>query len=169
MKEMFEKTGVQSPEIVRSVFPPIERINRGPVAVIECYQRIPCNPCATACKAGAIKPFEDINDRPDIDFERCTGCGLCVSKCPGLSIMLVDGSRSEENVVFSIPYEFLPLPQENDYVDALDRAGESIGKAKILKVINRSYQDRTPIIQVEISREKMYLFRNIKIGGNLNG
>lgn len=165
MKDVFESSGVASREMILEVFPPMERINKGPVAVIECYQRIPCNPCATACKAGAIQPFEDINDRPTIDFERCTGCSLCVSKCPGLSIMLVDGSRFEDDVVFSIPYEFLPLPQEGDMVCALDRKGEKIMDAEVIKVINRAYQDRTPIIQVKVPRAHLYDFRNIRIGG----
>lgn len=165
MSNVFEASGIPNVEMVTEVFPPIERINKGPVAVIECYQRIPCNPCATACKAGAIKPFEDINDRPEIDFDNCTGCSLCVSKCPGLSIMLVDGSRFEEAIVFSIPYEFLPLPTEGQLVDGLDRAGEKIMEVEVLKVVNRPYQDRTPIIQVKVPREHLYSFRNIRIGG----
>jgi len=47
---MLEKTGIATQEMVMNVFPSIERINKGPVAVIECFQNIPCNPCQTACR-----------------------------------------------------------------------------------------------------------------------
>ena len=47
---MFEKTGIPSMEMIMEKFPSIERINKGAVAVIECYKEIPCNPCETACK-----------------------------------------------------------------------------------------------------------------------
>ena len=120
---MFEKTGVASREMVMTKFPPIERINRGPVAVVECYQKIPCNPCQTACPFGAIRIGEDINEIPCRDENVCTGCGVCVAKCPGLSIMIVDGSKSAETVEFRIPYEFLPLPEAGEKVTGLDRAG----------------------------------------------
>ena len=89
---MFEKTGVASREMVMEKFPSIERINKGPVAVVECYQKIPCNPCQTACPVGAIRIGDDINNIPQRDESRCTGCGICVSRCPGLAIMIVDGS-----------------------------------------------------------------------------
>ena len=133
---MFEKTGVATREMVMTKFPPMERINRGPVAVVECYQKIPCNPCQTACPTGAIQIGDDINDIPRRDDAVCTGCGLCVAKCPGLSIMIVDGSKSAETVEFRIPYEFLPLPEEGERVVGLDRAGQPVCEAKVIKVMN---------------------------------
>ena len=75
---MLIKTGVPTKEDIASITPPREVLEKGPVAVIECFQKIPCNPCYTACKFDAIKPFEDINDRPVIDFDKCTACGQCV-------------------------------------------------------------------------------------------
>ena len=41
-------TGALSAAEAASVFPPSERAERGPVAVIECVQQIPCNPCEKA-------------------------------------------------------------------------------------------------------------------------
>ncbi|MCD6436518.1 MAG: 4Fe-4S dicluster domain-containing protein [Clostridiales bacterium] len=160
---MFNYNGVPTKEMLSSVFPTEERINKGPVAVIECFREIPCNPCATACKIGAIRPFEDINDLPNINNEECTGCGMCVSACPGLAIMIVDGSKSKENIIFRIPFEFRPLPSMGDIVDGLDRSGKKICDVKVIKVQNLSYQDKTPIIHVEVSREYLYDFRNIRV------
>lgn len=33
---------------------------RGPYAVIECFEEIPCNPCVVSCRFNAIYPFENI-------------------------------------------------------------------------------------------------------------
>jgi len=57
---MLEKTGIPTQADIDSVFPCEKRLSLGSVAVIECYQSIPCDPCATACPRGAILPFVDI-------------------------------------------------------------------------------------------------------------
>jgi len=160
---MLEKTGVPTVEQIDSVFPSVERMNKGPVAVIECYQRIPCNPCYTACKRGAIKEFEDINDLPNIDFELCNGCTLCVSRCPGLAIMVIDATYSEDKALMKIPYEFLPLPKEGDVVKGLDREGNHVCDVKVVKVQNTKALDRTPIISIEVPKELIKTVRNIKL------
>lgn len=51
-------------------YPSEERFEEGPVAVIECLQEIPCNPCETACKAGAIEVGEPITKIPVLHVER---------------------------------------------------------------------------------------------------
>ncbi len=159
---MFEKTGVAAPEMVLEKFPSVERINRGPVAVVECYQKIPCNPCQTACPLGAIEIGDDINNIPRRDEALCGGCGLCVSKCPGLAIMIVDGSKSPDSVEFRIPYEFLPLPAAGESVLGLDRAGRPLCRAKVLKVMNPPSFDRTPVVTLEVERKYLYEFRNFR-------
>lgn len=158
---MLEKTGIPTDEMVKKAFPSIERINKGPVAIIECYQNIPCNPCATACKFNAINIGDDINNLPVLDDNTCTGCTICLGKCPGLAIMIVDGSKSKETVLIKIPYEFTPLPEEGSIVKGLNRNGEEIDKVKVIKVQNLKSFDRTPIITLEVDREYMYEFRNI--------
>lgn len=162
---MLEKTGIPTEEMIKEVFPSINRINKGPVAVIECYQKIPCNPCVTACKFNAINIGDDINNLPKLDREKCTGCGMCVSKCPGLSIMIIDGSKSINTILFKIPYEFIPLPEEGKTVKGLNRKGEHITDAKVLKVQNPKSFDRTPVITLEVDRKYLYKFRNIKVEG----
>lgn len=160
---MLINTGVPTIENIKSVFPSEERINQGPVAIIECYQEIPCNPCSTSCKRNAIKDFADINDRPDIDESICNGCTLCISACPGLAIMVVDGSYSENEILMKIPYEFLPLPKEGDIVKGLNRSGEYITDAKVIKIVNPKSFDKTPIIHLAVDRKFLYEFRNIRV------
>lgn len=160
---MFEKTGIPSKEMVMEKFPHIDRINRGPAAVIECYKKIPCNPCQTACRFNAISVGEDINNIPEINLDKCTGCAICLSKCPGLAIMVVDGSKSAETVEIKIPYEFLPLPEEGSIVKGLDREGKYLSDVKVIKVSNPKSFDRTPVITFEIDRKYMYDVRNIKV------
>ena len=53
--------------------PTEDRFAKGSVAVIECVQEIPCNPCSDSCPKGAITMKTSINDVPDIDFECCNG------------------------------------------------------------------------------------------------
>ena len=160
---MFEKTGIPSKEMIMGKFPSIDRINKGPVAVVECYKEIPCNPCQTACKFDAIKVGEDINNIPVLNIENCTGCAICLSKCPGLAIMVVDGSKSEATVQIKIPYEFLPLPNVGDIVKGLDREGKYIADVKIISVLNPKSFDRTPIVTLEADRKFLYEIRNIKV------
>ncbi len=163
---MLIKTGIPTPEQVDSVFPSDERLAQGPCVVVECYQNIPCNPCFTACKRGGIKPFTDINNLPDVDHEACNGCTLCVSNCPGLAIMVVDANYSETECVIRIPYEFIPLPEAGQTVDALDRAGEFVCKAKVVRVMNAKFQDKTPVVWLAFDKSFMKQVRNFSIPKN---
>lgn len=160
---MLEKTGIPTKEMIMGVFPSIDRINKGPVAVVECYQNIPCNPCQTACKFNAIYIGDDINNLPELNEDNCTGCGICLSKCPGLSIMVVDGSKSQESVLVKIPYEFLPLPIVGNIVQGLDRTGKHIADVKVVNVLNPKSFDRTPVITIEVDRKYLYDIRNIRV------
>lgn len=160
---MLKETGIPTLEDIKSVFPDEERINKGPVAVIECYQRIPCNPCATSCNRNAIQDFIDINDTPVIEDINCNGCGICISACPGLAIMVIDGGYSEKEALFKIPYEFIPIPKEGDIVKGLNRAGKYITDVKVVKVQNPKAFDKTPVIHVAVDKKFLYDFRNIRV------
>lgn len=160
---MLEKFGVPTQSDIERIMPTKERLKRGPVAIFECFQKIPCNPCQTACVKGAIKTLEDINDCPQIDYDKCTGCGICVSKCPGLSIFIVDETYSDKEALVKIPFEFLPLPNEGSYVTALNREGKPICRAKVVKVLNTKLQDRTPIISLAVPKELSMEVRSLKL------
>ena len=70
--------------------PSDERFAKGPVAVIECIQPIPCNPCEGACKFGAICVGDPIINLPCLDEEKCVGCGKCTKVCPADVISIIE-------------------------------------------------------------------------------
>lgn len=155
-----EQTGVPSKEMILERFPTMERMLKGRVAVAECYQRIPCNPCQAACPQKAITVGEDINNTPVVQERLCTGCGLCLAKCPGLAIFLakVEGDRAE----LSLPYEFLPLPKAGDRVTALNREGGEVCTATVTEVLTPPAFDRTAVVRILVPREHLYAVRNFR-------
>ena len=158
---MLEKTGIPTKDQVESAFPDNLRLYQGPVAIIECFQPIPCNPCATSCPRNAILPFEDINDIPIIDNNKCNGCGICITKCPGLAIMVVDMTWSETRALIKLPYEFNPLPEAGDIVHALDRAGAIVADAEVIKVTIPA--SKTPVVSIAVDKSLVKVVRNIRI------
>lgn len=163
---MFDKTGVASLDMIKEILPSKERRKKGPYAVFECFQKIPCNPCYTSCKVGAVKEFEDINDIPQVDFEKCTGCGICVSNCPGLAIFVIDETYSDEEASVKIPYELLPLPTVGQEVQTLGRDGKLIGKGRVIKVQNSKALNKTNAITIAVPKDQAMLVRHIGLGGN---
>lgn len=160
---MLPVNGIPTPEDVAGVLPTAERLAKGPVAISECFQNIPCDPCYHSCKRGAIKEFDDINERPKIDFDKCNGCGTCMSRCPGLAIFVVDSTYSDTEALVKIPYEFLPIPRVNQTVIAVNRAGQEIGEAKVIKVQNTKVQDKTALVWLAVSRDLMLEVRHFKV------
>ena len=59
---------------------------KGPKAVIDCKQDIPCNPCTTCCAFKAITFAGSISSLPELDEEKCIGCGICFKYCPANAI-----------------------------------------------------------------------------------
>jgi len=156
---MLDKTGIPSQEQVKSRFPD-EALLVKPKAILECYEDIPCNPCSTGCPFGAIEIGEDINQQPRLHADLCTGCGQCVTVCPGLAIMTaqLSGGRA----IFKIPYEFLPYPQSGETWKALDRGGNVIGEAKIEKTVLTPKQDKTMLVTVSVDRGLLYDFVSVR-------
>lgn len=160
---MLEKTGIPTDDDLEKVIPDKKRLAQGPVVIIECFQRIPCDPCAISCKLGAIKPFKDINDLPIVDFDKCTGCGICISSCPGLAIFVIDMNYSDEKSLIELPHEMLPLPEKGEDVYALDRAGSILGKVKVVRVLK--IKNKTNIIFLEVPKSMVMKVRSIKMEG----
>ncbi|MDI6917105.1 MAG: 4Fe-4S binding protein [Thermoplasmatales archaeon] len=152
----YEEDGIITNEDIQ--IPSKERFESGPVVIIECPQSIPCNPCVDACPFHAIS-MNDINALPKIDFEKCTGCGSCISKCPGLAIFVVDTTYSDNEALIKIPYEFA-LPKTGDTVKALDRKGELKGDARVINVIKE--KDKTGIVSIAVKKTLAMEVRNIR-------
>ena len=155
-------TGVPSAEDLQRVTPPPERRARGPVVMVECFQRIPCDPCHEACKFGAIKEFLDLNDLPDVDWDKCTGCGLCVAACPGLAIFVIDETAGESECLIAMPHEFSPLPKKGETVKLLDRGGIAVASGTVERVIPGAKPSGTPVVWVRAPKQFSLVVRSLR-------
>ena len=165
---MLTETGIPTKEDLLSVTPPEERFSKGPVAIVECFQEIPCNPCVDACGFHAITQLKDINDLPMVDFDKCTGCGLCIAQCPGLAIFVVDKTYSATHAVVRLPYEFIPVPEKGQYARGLDREGKEMGWFEVVRVVPGGPKNKTVVLWLAVPRELSMEVRNIRVGGFRN-
>ena len=165
---MLTETGIPTKEDVQKVTPPDERFAKGPVVIVECFQEIPCNPCVDACNRGAITKQRDINDLPKVNFDKCNGCGLCITQCPGLAIFVVDKTYSETHAVVRLPYEFVPVPEKGQFACGLDRAGEERGWFEVVRVTSGGPKNKTTTVWLAVPKELAMEVRSIKVGGFRN-
>lgn len=164
MNEGVAYTGIPSKAELEASFgiPSEARMRRGRVACIECVQEIPCNPCEGVCPKGAITVGEQITTLPHLDEENCIGCGLCVANCPGLAITLLDKSFSDTEGSVDFPFEYLPLPQEGDTVDAVGRDGAVLCKGVVMKVTKIPAYAGTAVVRLRVPIEFVDDVRSMK-------
>lgn len=168
MKRAPRELGYLPLEVVekKMTLPSQERMEKGPVVIIECVEGIPCDPCVESCRKGAIIK-DSLVSPPRVDYEECTGCGLCVASCPGLAIFVVDCSQEGGKALVHIPHEMLPVPQKGDRGDALDRCGERIGSAEVAKV--RKGERGTTVIGILVDKHLAMNVRSIRISERSHG
>lgn len=164
MSKGIEYSGVPSLRELRRTpgFPSKERLRKGAVAVIECVQEIPCNPCQDVCPHGAIKIGKPITNLPVLDEKKCTGCGLCIPVCPGLAIFVVDITFSSSKALVTVPYEYLPLLKVDSDVYALSRSGKILSKARVIRLKNPKKYDRTAVISIAVPKKFAQQVRNVR-------
>lgn len=164
MKDQPRQAGIIHLDELRNSpsFPSEKRLMEGPVAIIECLQDIPCNPCEFVCPEAAIKIGQPLTNLPVFREDKCTGCALCVPHCPGMAIFVVDLTYSHKEALIHLPYEFLPLPATNDSVDAIDREGVAIAKAKVKAVRNPKKFDQTVVIAIIVPKDLAMEIRSIR-------
>ena len=147
-------TGVLTPKDLH--LPTEQQLQKG-VAILECTQEIPCNPCVDSCPVHAIS-MKDINAPPQMNYDACIGCTKCVGICPGLAIFVVQ--HIGEKALVTLPYEFYPVPKVNDRVKGLDREGKARCDATVKKVRK---QGKTMVVTIEIPRSLSIDIRNIRV------
>ncbi|MCH3915537.1 MAG: 4Fe-4S binding protein [Acidaminococcaceae bacterium] len=160
---MYLDHGVVTKEelIAAGHYPSEARMKKGPVAVCECLQKIPCNPCESSCPAHAIHIGENISNLPELCEDKCIGCGSCVVACSGLAIFLLDKSYSDKVGSVSFPYEYLNNYQKGDVVKAADRSGKNVCMGTIKKIITTPKADHTTVVTLEVPIEYVDEVRSI--------
>ena len=119
-----------------------------PLAFIECVEEIPCNPCASACPQNAITLEKGLTSLPRIHPDLCTGCGICISACPGLAIYVKALKMEDGLSSIMFPYEYYPLPDIGAEVKLVNRFGEEVCSGTVLSVRTSEKFDRTAVIKV---------------------
>ncbi|MEO0108215.1 MAG: 4Fe-4S binding protein [candidate division WOR-3 bacterium] len=159
------RTGVLQEQQLRQhgLLPSSERMAQGPVAIIECIEEIPCNPCVDACPKKAIKIEGSIICQPSVDFAACNGCGTCVARCPGLAIFIVNMNYRATEASVALPYEFLPRPTPGSTVQALDRAGRIVCQARVERVLDSKALDRCAVVTVAVPKRFGNRVRGIRL------
>lgn len=150
----YEKDGILDLKFLK--LPSQKQLEKG-VAIIECVQKIPCNPCVDSCPTGAIS-MKDINDIPVVDYDKCIACSKCVGICPGLAIFVV--KCKDDKAFITLPYEFLPEPAVGKKVQVLDRTGKIVGNGIVKKVVKK---DKTFVVTIEVKKDHLMIVRNIKV------
>jgi len=121
--------------------------------VIRCYEEIPCDPCTQVCPRRSIKLVGDsITSLPEFSGQ-CTGCGRCVSICPGLAVTLVAEDYDPDRRL-----GLVILPSETDgrallrkrVVTITDFEGRAIGEGRVIAVRKAPILDKRELVMLEV-------------------
>ncbi|HQH93086.1 MAG TPA: FAD-dependent oxidoreductase [Candidatus Fermentibacter daniensis] len=138
----------------------------GVFPVLHCTQEIPCNPCMTSCPKNLIgtqgHPILGIPEYSD----GCTGCGKCVSICPGLAITLVDFRNDPLNPVVTVPFELdASALTEGTPMDLVDREGAHLGRGVLLRTGEAPGGVKTVLLRIRTSPDIAARAAGVRIQG----
>jgi hypothetical protein len=74
----------------------------------------------------------------------------------------VDATYSEDQATVSFPYEYLPMPKKGDLVEGVNREGEAICKAEVLRVQKPKKYDHTAVITLVVPKDLAMEVRSMK-------
>jgi thioredoxin reductase/Fe-S-cluster-containing hydrogenase component 2/ferredoxin len=146
--------------IDKPFLPSKERMEEKGFVQIDCLYGFACNPCAFACKYGAITK-SSTSTVPNIDFDKCVGCMDCVYQCPGLAIF---GYNLKKNWLF-LPIEY--KAEEGSEVYLVDNNGKILGQGLIEKILKKPNKtDIARVKSIDISGEKLVDVRGFIVKEN---
>jgi len=76
--------------------------------------------------------------------------------------MVVDTTWSHDRALVKMPYEFRPLPEKGQIVQALDREGNAIGEAEVVQVLNSKSMNKVPIVSIAVGKQLVKMVRNFR-------
>jgi sarcosine oxidase, subunit alpha len=138
----------------------LPRREHGVFPILHCTQEIPCDPCRSACPKGLIhlEREDDIRSLPvfhDAEPEGagCAGCELCVARCPGLAITMVDYRQDPASPTVTVAYELEPdALRPGELVTAVDTKGRRLGEVEVAGVKRIKANDRTALLHLVVPR-----------------
>ncbi|HHY95701.1 MAG TPA: (2Fe-2S)-binding protein, partial [Firmicutes bacterium] len=65
---------------------------------------------------------------------------------------VVDMTYSAEEATVMLPYEYLPLPEVGEEVTGVNREGEGVCRARVLRVLAPPRFNRTAVVQVAVPK-----------------
>lgn len=147
---------------VRSLREAWDRSIEGPLAFLDCWEEIPCNPCEGACRKGAITVGPDICAPPSYDPDKCDGCGKCVSICPGMAVFILDRSVGGGLARVTLPYEMRDEMGVEQEAWVVDGEGNELAKGKIVRVSGAARIGQTLLVTVEVGEEWALKVRGVR-------
>ncbi|MDD2642102.1 MAG: FAD-dependent oxidoreductase [Bacteroidales bacterium] len=137
----------------KPVLPSAERMAARPFVIPDCLYGFACNPCAFACRYGAITK-SSTSSVPRIDYDKCIGCMDCINQCPGLAFFGYDTARQ----ILSLPVEY--EVHEGSDVFLVDNYGNKLGEGSIQKVLLKP--NKTNVARVKVSRVDEGRFTDVR-------